>query len=236
MLVPKIIHYIWLGSKPMHPLMVAWRKKWAELHPTWTIEVWTETEWPDRLASNEKTINCRHFDYLMKCPTLAKRSDVWRYDLLEQLGGLYLDTDFEPNKSIDEIVEGKEAFAGKCQTRYDWTPEDPKGKIKIEVGCSLVGTPAHHPWIQDLNAHIEEQDPIAQLSLAFPYITQITSHHPEVHLFDPEVFYPIMWDQYYDSSGKRSIYKAPVPSSSYAAHQWSSNWFPNGLKPLATTR
>ena len=36
MLVPKVIHYIWLGSKPMHPLMVAWRKKWAELHPTWT--------------------------------------------------------------------------------------------------------------------------------------------------------------------------------------------------------
>ena len=230
MSIPKVIHYIWLGQTPMHPTMTIWRERWARLHPSWTIKVWKETDRPDRLACNDESVECRHSAYLLKCPTLAKRSDVWRYNLLEQLGGLYLDIDFEPNKCIEEIIADKEAFAGKCRTKYDWTQKNPEGKIKIEVGCSLIGTTAHHPWIQDLFDHIEEQDPIAPHSLAFPYITEITNRHPEVYLFEPEIFYPVMWHEYHDSVAKK-----PIPCSAYAAHQWSSNWFPNGTKPLPGT-
>jgi mannosyltransferase OCH1-like enzyme len=232
LLIPKIIHYIWLGQIPMHPAMIAWREKWAALHPSWTIKVWKETDRPDRLANDDETVSCRHPAYLMKCPTLAKRSDVWRYDLLEQLGGMYLDTDMKPIKCIEEIIDGKGTFAGRCKTEYDWSRENPEGKIKIEVGCSLIGTKSHHPWIQDLFEHIDEQDPIAPLSLAFPYITKITARHPEVHLFEPEIFYPLMWRQLHPSSPVSYMSNPPIPESAYAAHLWSSNWFPNGLKPL----
>ena len=117
-------------------------------------------------------------------------------------------------------MNDKKAFAGKCLTRCN-------GKIVMEVGCSLIGATAHHPWLQDLESHIEEQDPISHLSLAFPYLTKITARHPEVHLFETSVFYPIGWDE-----ARHTIYKNPVPCSTYAIHRWSSNWFENGLKPL----
>jgi Glycosyltransferase sugar-binding region containing DXD motif len=230
-LIPKTIHYIWLGQKPMHPLMDQWRAKWASLHPSWTIKVWRETpELPsNQLMCGNEILECRHPNYLTKCPTLAKRSDVWRYDLLEQHGGLYLDTDYEPIKCIEEIVSGKTAFAGQCLTRYGWTENDPVGKVKTEIGCALIGATPHHPWLLDLFNGIEKQDPINQLSLAFPYITEITSKHPEVHLFSPDTFYPVRWDQY---ANPPQIYRIPPPKTSYAAHQWSSNWFSNGLKRL----
>ena len=231
-MIPKAIHYIWLGEMPMHPLMIEWRERWASLHPSWTIEVWKEIGRPDRLASGCKTVESRHPAYLKKCPTLAKRSDVWRYDLLEQLGGLYLDADFEPLRNIEPIVEGKEAFAGKCWTMCDWSEKNPHGKIVLEVGCSLIGATAHHPWLRDLESHIEKQSPARHLSLAFPYITKISARHPEIHLFEPDIFYPMRWDEGRQSSRNQTPCKAPMPAKTYAVHQWSSNWFENGLKPL----
>jgi mannosyltransferase OCH1-like enzyme len=234
-LIPKIIHYIWLGQKPMPPLMNQWRAKWAFLHPSWTIKVWKEMPGlPNtQLMCGNEILKCRHPIYLMKCPTLAKRSDVWRYDLLEQHGGLYLDTDYEPIKCIEEIISGKTAFAGQCITRHGWTENDPIGKFKTEIGCSLIGSSPHHPWMRDLFENIEKQDPIHQLSLAFPYITEITSRHPEVHLFSPDTFYPVRWDQY---ANTHSLCKIHPPKTSYAIHQWSSTWFPSGLKPLPQPR
>jgi mannosyltransferase OCH1-like enzyme len=238
MLIPQVLHYIWLGQKPMHPLMTQWRLKWAALHPTWKVKVWHEvTAMPAQLAHEDEILECRHADYLRKCPTLAKRSDVWRYDLLEQQGGIYLDTDFEPLRNIEILVADKEAFAGKCCTRYGWSSTDPVGKFKIEIGCSIMGTTPHHPWILDLFDHTEQQDPVEQLSLSFPYITQVTARHPGVHLFEPEIFYPIRWDQYANlrqDKGAGSLHKKAPPPEAYAVHQWSSNWFPNGLKPLGS--
>jgi len=215
----------------MHPLMTQWRTKWTLLHPLWQIKVWRETT-PTLsvpcLICEGKFLESRLPDYLKKCPTLAKRSDVWRYDLLEQLGGVYLDTDFEPIKNIEPIIADKEAFAGQCVTKYDWSEADPVGKLKTETGCSIIGATPHHPWLRELFSNIESQDPIAPLSLAFPYITEITLKHPEVHLFKTDVFYSVRWDEH-----KLQTHTVRErPREAYAIHRWSSLWFNNGLKPL----
>lgn len=238
MLIPKVIHYVWLGSKPMHLLMDEWRKKWTVLHPGWEIKVWREDAGlPSHMLSCEgEILECRHPQFLAKCPTYAKRSDVWRYDLLEQKGGVYLDTDFEPVKCIEPLIEDVVAFAGMCNTRYGWTKENPTGSVRMEVGCSIVGALPHHPWMRDLVEHVPEQDPVEQLALAFPYITESIARHPEVSLFDPDVFYPVTWD-HYALGGKQSLRSARkvgevLPAETYAVHRWSSNWFANGLKQL----
>lgn len=234
MLIPRVIHYIWLGSKPMAPLMDQWRAKWAELHPRWQIKVWREipevTAIPiPRLAYGGEVLESRLPDYLKRCPTIAKRSDVWRYDLLERLGGVYLDTDFDPLKDIEPIINDKTAFAGRCITKYDWSKNNPSGKLKTEIGCSIIGATPHHPWLRELFGNIEEQDPVAPLSLAFPYITEITTRHSDVHLFNTEVFYSVRWDEY---DHRQSHYIKTPPSEAYAVHRWSSLWFSNGLKTL----
>jgi mannosyltransferase OCH1-like enzyme len=236
MLIPKIFHYIWLGDKPMHPLMVQWQKRWAALHPGWETKIWRQrSDGPqDVIGCGDERIHCRHPDFLNKCPTWAKRSDVWRYDILEWQGGVYLDTDYEPIKNIEPLIENDTAFAGRCRTRCDWTLDDMEGKVIIEVGCSLVGATPHHPWMRDLVEGIPNQSPTEQLSLAFPYITESVKRHPEVHLFEPDVFYPVSWDDY-ALHGNRALYKEELSEKTYAVHRWSSNWFANGLKQLPET-
>jgi hypothetical protein len=78
---------------------------------------------------------------------------------------------------------------------------------------------------------VPEQDPIEQLALAFPYITQVTAGYPEVALFDTDVFYPVTWDRY-ALGGRRALKKESLPPETYAVHRWSSNWFAEGLRPL----
>jgi mannosyltransferase OCH1-like enzyme len=231
MLIPRVLHYVWLGAKPMHPLMVEWQSRWAALHPGWEIKTWRQVpNLPAHLlACGDELAECRYPAYLASCPTYAKRSDVWRYDLLEQFGGIYLDTDFEPVKNIEPLLDGVEAVAGLCQTVYDWSDACPEGKTKIEVGCSIMGSTPRHPWLRELVSLVPEQDPLAQLSLAFPFLTEVTARHPDVRLLDPEVFYPVTWE-HYARGGRRSLKKEALPAGTYAAHRWSSNWFAEGLR------
>lgn len=235
MLIPKILHYIWLGSRPMPPLMEQWRFKWSRLHPGWQIKVWKEVAGEaaqpstvPRLIHGDEILESRLPTYLMKCPTIAKRSNVWRYDLLERLGGVYLDTDFEPIKNIEPLIEDSSAFAGLCVTKYGWSKSHPEGKLKTEIGCSIIGATENHPWLQDLFNNIEKQDLVEPLSLAFPYITKITLGHPGIHLFKPDVFYSVRWDE----PCNRTRIRHTPPEDAYAVHRWSSWWFNNGLNPL----
>jgi mannosyltransferase OCH1-like enzyme len=232
-MIPKVFHYVWLGDAPMHPLMVQWREAWGELHPGWTVKVWRERgDLPSHaLACYDEVVECRYPAYLASCPTYAKRSDVWRYDLLEQHGGVYLDADVEPVKCVEALIGGESAFAGLCNTRYGWTDDDPVGRVVVEVGCSIMGAAPHHPWLQDLVLHVPEQDPVEQLALAFPYLTRVTARHPEVRLYPPETFYSVPWD-HYALGGKRSLRREAAPEAAYAVHRWSSNWFAGGLRRL----
>lgn len=228
--IPKTLNYVWLGARPLHPLMQEWQDKWCRLHPGWQVRVWSNVvDLPDyMLVCGGRIVECRCPEYLARCPTYAKRSDVWRYEILEQLGGVYLDTDFEPVKNIEPLLDDARAVAGLCKTRYNWN-DHVEGQVKVEVGCSIMGAVPHHPWLCDLVARTPEQDPVAQLSLAFPFLTDVTGRHPDVRLCAPDVFYPVTWDRY-ALGGRRSLKKDPLPEATYAVHRWSSSWFAEGLK------
>ena len=238
-LIPKIFHYVWLGREPMPTVMLEWRQRWSALHPGWEIKTWSEVEGlPSHLlASGDELVECRHPRYLAACPTYAKRSDVWRYDILEQQGGVYLDTDMEPVKCIEPLLDDTESFAGLCLTSYHWR-EGASAAVSVEVGCSAMGATAHHPWLRELVALTPGQDPQAQISLAFPFLTEVTGRHPEVRLLPPETFYPQSWDRYargeYVPSESQASRGEAIPEGTHAIHRWSSTWFAEGLRPRDT--
>ena len=226
--VPRTFHRVWLGQRPMHPLLVEWEKKWSAIHPGWTSKIWREVEGlPGHLlAADDELVECRHPEYLRQCETLAKKSDVWRYEILEQQGGVYLDCDFLPVKNIEPLLDGVRAFAGLCRTRYPKT-------YALEVGCSIVGAEPHHPWLRELVTRTTKQSPDAEhrLSLAFIFTTETVARHPDVTLFAPKTFYPVTWDRCPDQPPQL----ASLSAETYAVHCWSSRWIPAGLQVLPKT-
>jgi mannosyltransferase OCH1-like enzyme len=231
--IPKILHYVWLGTGSMHPLMLEWQWRWAALHPGWLVKTWRQVSGlpPHLLACEDEVVECRCPSYLSRCPTPAKQSDVWRYDILEQLGGVYLDADVEPVKNIEPLLENTRAFAGLCQTFYHWNESAIDNVPALEVGCSIMGATAHHPWLRDLCSGTPSQDPEAVISLSFPYLTEVTAKHPDVRLLDPTVFYPLTWNRY-SQEDHRKLNNEVLPESTYAVHRWSSTWYPKKLPSL----
>ena len=102
-MIPKIIHYVWLGKKPLDKKSKKCLKSWKKHCPDYMIICW-----------NENNFDINFCDYTREA--YAKKqwafiSDVIRLYALVDKGGIYLDTDVELLGSLDMFLN-KKAFAG----------------------------------------------------------------------------------------------------------------------------
>jgi hypothetical protein len=69
-----------------------------------------------------------------------------------------------------------------------------------------------------------ERDPAKRASLGTPYLTMVTGEHPEVTLFEPDVFYPKV------PFGPVNAWS--VPAETYACHHASGRWWPGSYRQI----
>lgn len=99
-MIPKTIHYIWLGGKPKSKLTEVCINSWKRNLPDYKIIEWNE--------GNIDLANlCNENRFLKKCVELklwAFVSDYLRLWILKNQGGIYLDTDVEVLRSFDALL------------------------------------------------------------------------------------------------------------------------------------
>lgn len=98
-MIPKVIHYIWLGGKPLPETAKKCIESWKKLCPEYEIKRWDE--------SNLDINYCDYCQEAYDSKKYAFASDVLRLKILYEEGGYYLDTDVELIKSLDELQEEK---------------------------------------------------------------------------------------------------------------------------------
>lgn len=204
-MIPRIFHRIWLGAYSGDPIPDAFETYWHRLqtlHPTgWQFETWSGVPpW----------LRCREEFYAAK--THAGRSDVLRYEILAKHGGIYLDTDVEPLRSFDELLDDDRPFAG-------WEDQN--------LLCpTVMGSPSEHPAIEALlvalprwsKAH-RGAPPNQQTGPYF--LTSQWRDRTDVRLLPPVAFYPVGW-------WEKHRLTEDAPPESYAKHHWAAGWLPNG--------
>ena len=102
-MIPNVIHYCWFGGDKMSESMQRCIDSWRRFFPGYEIKEWNETNFDVNLLPYTKEA------YQLK--KYAFVSDVARFWILYQEGGIYFDTDVEIISSFDEIVS-KGAFMG----------------------------------------------------------------------------------------------------------------------------
>ena len=102
-MIPKVIHYIWLGGNPLPPMVLKCMESWKKFCPDWEIKCWDE-------SNLDIDINqyCREAYDAKK---YAFASDVLRFKVVNDNGGVYLDVDVELLKPLDDLLNQK-AFVG----------------------------------------------------------------------------------------------------------------------------
>lgn len=107
--IPKIIHQIWSGiDEPLPSLFHNLGETWREYHPGWTYEFWDN----DRMTGFIEEFYPQYADVYNRYPFHIQRWDAIRYLILYQMGGMYVDFDYECMENVEPLLAGKTcAFA-----------------------------------------------------------------------------------------------------------------------------
>lgn len=129
----KIIHYIWFGGNPISELTKKCIQTWKKFLPDFEIKEWNET--------NFDVNQCPFVKEAYAQKKWAFVADYTRFKVLEEYGGIYLDTDMEITADISKYLE-LDLFMGQ---------EDSK-----MINAAVVwAKDAHNPRIKDIVDYYE---------------------------------------------------------------------------------
>ena len=205
--IPKKIHQIWLGS-PLPEKFKKYTESWQRLHPDWEYKLWTDED-----AKGLEMENRTLFDYAVN---LGQKSDILRYDIIRQQGGIYVDTDFECLKPFDDLLY-LDFFLGVA---YDANPL---------LYCGLFGSTATNLIIRKCVSDIyvpyngNDADTIMELTgpehITRSFFKRVTAETERVVAFPMDFFYPFPNRERF--TGNARDYIRPY---SYAVHHWKTSW------------
>ncbi|HEY8424156.1 MAG TPA: glycosyltransferase [Clostridia bacterium] len=98
-MIPKIIHYCWFGKKELPKLARKCIASWKKYMPEYEIKEW-----------NEDNFDVNIIPYTRQAYENKKYAfvaDYTRFYILNKFGGIYLDTDVELIKSLDDLISNK---------------------------------------------------------------------------------------------------------------------------------
>ncbi len=143
--IPKVLHFIWLGSKPFPSIENV--RSWIELHPHWDVVFWVDwRRLPPHPRMKVRHVSNAPFSTLKelyeKAQNLGEKADLLRYEILYNEGGVYVDHDVKCLKAFDAFHETYDFYCG-----LDLPMQTP---LRSTVHCTnnLIGAKPGHPILR----------------------------------------------------------------------------------------
>lgn len=200
-MIPKKIHYVWLGGKPYPTLTVMCLNSWKRYLENYEIVEWNESNLEiERL--------CKEHRFLRECMRLklwAFASDWLRLYVLYREGGIYLDTDVEVLKPYDTLLNNH-MFIGLEENGY--------------IGTGVIGAEQWNPTIKRLLDFYENDIwhvDFINNPIIFRYLYEQDSKLFKDCLILPQViFSPYVPGKKYETKVEKE--------NTLAIHWYSQNW------------
>lgn len=103
-MIPKVIHYCWFGRNPLPESYRVYIDSWKKYCPEYQIIEWNEDNFD--ISENDY---CRE---AYEAKKWAFVSDYARVKVIYEHGGIYLDTDVEVLKPLDDLLSQGDGFIG----------------------------------------------------------------------------------------------------------------------------
>lgn len=177
----------------------AFWEHWRQLHPGWQLmthqDPLDQADWP-MLG-----------DLFERCQNGAQLAGLIRLEALWRWGGVYVDSDVEPYRSLEPLIH--------CQGFAGW--ED-KGVVPDAVLGAEPGHPAVELMIHKARVSIEAGE---DAWLSGPGVTTATlPYRRDWLLLPPGSFYPY---HYTDRAGRSRDHSLEQPWA-FGAHHWAGSW------------
>lgn len=206
-MIPKTIHYCWFGGNELPDEVKNYIKSWRKFCPDYEIVEWNE--------SNYDVTKIPYIKQAYEQKKYAFVSDYARLDILYHHGGIYLDTDVELIRSLDDFLE-EEAFFG-CEF---------PGKVNTGLG---FGAQKENPLVlENMKVYHDKnfiKDGGMDTTTCVEYTTEIFKKYglresAEIQdikgakVFPPEYFCPYNIE----------TNKLTITDKTYSIHQYSATW------------
>lgn len=184
-MIPKKIHYCWFGKGEMPDLALKCIESWHRVMPDYEYKLW-----------NEETFNVNVVPYTKEAYEARKYAFVTDYVRLWALyneGGIYMDTDVEILKPLDDLLH-LSAFTG-----YEGSKTQPPV-------TGLMASVHHGEWVKEQlddydNAHFVKEDGSFDMTTNTVRISKIMrsngfiqdgkqSVYKDLHVFPTDYFCP----------------------------------------------
>ena len=110
-MIPKKIHYCWFGGAPKSKLAKKCIKSWKRKCPDYEIIEWNESNYDvTKIPFMKEAYDAKKWGFV---------PDYARLDIIYNNGGIYLDTDVEIVKSLDDLLSDRTApFSQKARSGW----------------------------------------------------------------------------------------------------------------------
>ena len=216
--IPKIIHQIWLGSNQPPASFKQFSRSWKIHNPKCNYYLWT-----DQNIGRLKLRNQLLFDSLKN---YGAKSDVLRYELLQQYGGIYVDVDFECLSAIPEFLF-KQSFVGGLQ--FNGSPEIGNAFLMASQDSTIINQTISQCALPSHEDAFEIFKATGPYLLSNVISANLTS--PDAFLILPSNYVYPMPSFLASSSQKPHSF---ITKETFAIHYWGLSWLPVADRKLLT--
>lgn len=207
----RLIHFTWKDSSPPPDRFPHWwRHSWHS--PGWRSRLWTDLDIGTFTARQSRRVQKLFRDY----PCDIMRADAFRYLLLRELGGLYVDLDFV-NLDNPDWLSRFQGFA--CADQGDGT------LCNALMWASQPQDPFFNEIEEALVASASQGNPVCATGPRF--LTAYATGRSYSRI-PTRLVYPIPWDNHAELILARSLSQAELARrypSAKAVHLWRASWF-----------
>jgi len=206
-MIPKKIHYCWFGKRPLSKIAKKCIVSWKKYCPDYEIIQWNE---------NNFDINyCNYSRQAYDAGKYAFVSDVARFYILVNHGGIYMDVDHEILKPIDYFLQCK-AFCGL--------------QAKAEIGLGILGCEKNFELFKEFlneynNIKFKKENGEFDITVVNLRFMEFCSKYGfvksdklqniiDLSIFPSEYFYATSFE----------TYKTTITGNTYSNHHYIGSW------------
>ncbi len=206
MAIPKTIHYCWFGGKDIPKQFQEYINEWKVKCPDYEIVRWDESNYDiEKNLFIKKAYDEKKWAFV---------SDYVRIDVVNQYGGIYLDTDVQIVKKFDDLLNNKSFFGIERTFTRD---------LLVNTGLGF-GSEKNNKILVDIldlykNIAIEEcyiPCPVIQLPIFKKYGFVQKNKHQNLN---DNLILPTEY-----LSPKNPLEKIRLTKNTYSIHHYSATW------------
>lgn len=203
-MIPKVIHYIWLGGKPKTNLINMCINSWYDNLEDYEIIEWNESNLNlDKIAEENMFFSeCRNRKLW------AYMADYLRLRILYENGGIYLDTDVQVLKDVSPFL-GEKMFLGL--------------EIGEHYGTGIIAAEKNSPIIKKILEFYEGEIWNSKV-YTIPWVFKIVQEKDK-NLFSEALVLPMEYFSPYDYNKKFD--RKMITSNTYTIHWFDGSWKDN---------